>query len=152
MTNLPQAIDKIKRYCAYQERCNYDVVCKLKEWGVDSSQRAKIVQELTMEGYLDEVRFARAFVRGKFNIKSWGNQKIIFELKRRNINESCIGKAMEEIDGNLYLEKTDRLAAKWIKEHKEMPKPEQEQKLYRYLYSKGYEQEDILKCINRNIK
>jgi len=143
------ATEKIKRYCAYQERCKQDVYRKLKEWSVDEEKIKQIVNELVSEGYVDEKRFASVFVRGKFNIKSWGTQKIIAELKRRNISDFCIKQSMNEIDNKTYLEKLNKLASKWLHEHKHETKYEQKQKLFRYLFSKGYEQDDIWDFINQ---
>lgn len=141
--------DKIKRYCAYQERCKQDVYSKLREWKIEDNKIQPIINELVKEGYINEERFAIAFVRGKFNVKSWGNQKIIAELKRRNISDSCIKKAMNEIDKKLYKEKLNKLTEKWLNEHKKGTKEEQKQKLFRFLFSKGYEQDDILSLINK---
>jgi regulatory protein len=147
-----QDIERIKRYCAYQERCLQEVRQKLKEWGVDEKNIKKNINELLKEGYIDEERFAKAFVRGKFNIKSWGFQKIISELKKRNISNACIKEAIKEVDVALYKEKLIKLAQKWLNEHKQLSKQEEEQKLFRFLYSKGYEQNDILNFINKKNK
>ena len=152
MITTLQAIEKIKRYCAYQERCQYETRCKLREWGIEREKIEQIIAELISEGYINEERFARSFARGKFNIKSWGVQKIISELKRRNISESCINRAMEEIDNNLYFEKLNKLAFKWLDTHKLLAKEEQKQKIFRFLSSKGYEYEDIWNCINNILK
>jgi regulatory protein len=145
-----EIVEKIKRYCAYQERCGQDIWCKLKEWKVEDKEIQKIINELIKEEYINEERFAKAFVRGKFNIKSWGNQKIIAELKRRNISDFCIKEAIKEIDTTLYKEKLDKLARKWLNEHKQLTEQEEREKLYRFLFSKGYEQDDILNFINKN--
>ena len=142
-------VEKIKRYCAYQERCTQEVRWKLKEWKVEEEKIQKIVNELLKEEYINEERFAKTFVRGKFSIKSWGKQKIIAELKRRNINDFCIKEAIKEIDTTFYQEKLTKLAQKWLNEHKQHTEQEEKQKLFRFLFSKGYEQEDILNFINK---
>ena len=145
-------MEKAKRYCAYQERCKQDVRCKLKEWAVEDAKIEQIIKQLVSEGYIDEERFAKVFVRGKFNIKSWGTQKIIAELKRRNINDSCIKQALNEIDKKSYYEKLDKLGHKWLNEHKhESESNQKKQKIFRYLFSKGYEQEDIWKFVNGKV-
>ena len=146
--SLPQIMEKIKRYCAYQERCKQAVRNKLYEWSVKNDKIEQIINELEEEGYVNEARFAEVFVRGKFNIKSWGTQKIIAELKRRNISDSCIKNAVNEIDRKLYLEKLHKLTQKWLHEHKHESKSNQKQKLFRYLFSKGYEQGDIWEVVN----
>ena len=144
-------MEKAKRYCAYQERCKQDVRCKLKEWTVEDAKTEQIINQLVSEGYIDEERFAKVFVRGKFNIKSWGTQKIIAELKRRNINDSCIKQALNEIDKKSYYEKLDKLGHKWLNEHKHESILNKKQKIFRYLFSKGYEMQNILTFIENNI-
>ncbi|MDR0604294.1 MAG: RecX family transcriptional regulator [Bacteroidales bacterium] len=142
-------IEKIKRYCAYQERCLYDVRCKLKEWKVNEETTEWIVNKLVSEGYINEERFAMMFARGKFNIKSWGIRKIKAEMERRNINGDYIKKAIREIKQEDILEKLDKLACKWLKENPKGNRNEKKQKLFRYLVSKGYEQNDIWNCISK---
>ena len=149
--SFSQIMEKIKRYCAYQERCKQDVRCKLKEWAVDRDKTEDVVNQLVSEGYVDEERFAVVFVRGKFNIKSWGTQKITAELKRRNISDFCIKQALNEIDKKLYSEKLTKLGHKWLNEHKQDSVLIQKQKIFRYLFSKGYEQQDIWGFINENM-
>jgi regulatory protein len=145
-------IEKIKRYCAYQERCLYDVRCKLKEWKVNEETTAWIIDTLISEGYINEERFARMFARGKFNIKSWGIRKIIAEMEKRNISGNCIKKAIQEIRQEDCLEKLDKLACKWLEKKTKGNRNEKKQKLFRYLVSKGYDTNDIWNCINKHIK
>jgi regulatory protein len=147
--NSTENIEKIKRYCAYQERCLYDVRCKLKMWKVKEEDLEWIINELISEGYINEERFTQAFVRGKFNIKSWGIRKIRTELEKRNINHDCIQKAMQEIERTSYIEKLDTLASKWLERNHKENHSEEKQKLFRFLASKGYDYRDIWNCINK---
>ena len=152
MITTLQAIEKIKRYCAYQERCQYDVRCKLREWGIEKEKIEQIIDKLIAEGFINEARFATSFARGKFIINSWGFHRIVLELKRRHISESCINRAIEEIDNKLYLEKLNKLAFKWLEGHKQLAEYEKKQKVCRFLLAKGYEHEDIWSCINNILK
>ncbi|MDR2409072.1 MAG: RecX family transcriptional regulator [Bacteroidales bacterium] len=145
-------IEKIKRYCAYQERCLYDVRCKLKEWKVNEEEIELIINELISESYINEERFAMMFARGKFNIKSWGIRKIIAEMEKRNINSDYIKKAIREIRQEDCLDKLDKLACKWLERKTKEDRNEKRQKLFRYLVSKGYDTNDVWNCINKNIK
>jgi regulatory protein len=145
-------IEKIKRYCAYQERCLYDVRCKLKTWKIDEEKTDSIIHELVSEGYINEERFARMFVRGKFNIKSWGIRKIIAEMEKRHIKDDDIKKAIGEIEQESCLEKLNNLAVKWLERNPKGTDNERKQKLFRYLISKGYQSNDIYNSINKHIK
>ncbi len=146
-----QAIEKIKRYCAYQERCQQDVRCKLREWRIGQEKTEWIIGELISEGYINEERFAKTFARGKFNIKSWGKQKIIAELKRRNISDYCIKQALSEINEENYIRRLDDVAAKWLEKHKNETVITRKQKLFRYLSSKGYQSDEVWDFINKRI-
>ena len=158
--NIPQnktvtisaAQEKIRKYCAYQERCPSEARQKLREWKIDTEKAEQLIDELISEGYINEERFAKTFARGKFKIKSWGIVKITNELKRKNISDYCIAQALEEIDTEEYQETLSKLANQWLSSHKTETAFEQKQKLFRYLTSKGYEGEEVWDFINKKIK
>jgi regulatory protein len=132
------AQEKIRRYCAYQERCPSDVRQKLWEWQIEKEKAEKLLKELISEGYINEERFAKAFARGKFKIKSWGIAKITNELRKKGIGETCITQALKEIDAEAYQETLQKLTQQWLAKHKTETGFAQKQKLFRYLLSKGY--------------
>lgn len=103
---------RIRHYCAYQERCSYEVDQKLAQWKVAPARIKKIRHILTEEGFIDESRYARIFVRSKFHINKWGRLKIRHELKSRAIPEMLISKALEEIGEDDYLNTLRELASK----------------------------------------
>ena len=83
-TNRDAAI-KLMKYCSYQERCHQEVNKKLYDWGFYKDDRDEIIVRLIEENFINEERFARAFTRGKFNIKKWGKQKITYaSIKKKN--------------------------------------------------------------------
>ena len=98
-----EALAKMQRYCAYQDRCHKEVRNKLLEMKVYGDWLEEIIVELIEDNFLNEERFACSFARGKFRIKQWGRSRIRQELKQRNISAYCIRKAMEEIDEQEYL-------------------------------------------------
>ena len=102
------AIERLRNYCALQDRCQVDVVLKMKEWGLLEMTRNHILQQLIEDKYVDEERYSRSFCRGKFRIKKWGKRKIINELKKKYISKVCISKGLEEISGSEYNEELDR--------------------------------------------
>ena len=145
-----QALEKAKNYCAAQERCQFDVRRKLTEWGIDGEQAEWVIKELKSGNYLNEERYARAFVRGKFNIKSWGIQKISAALRKKNISEDCIKQAISEIEGDAYTNRLNIVAEKWLAQHKDEAADSKKMKLYRFLSLKGYEASEIWNFINAN--
>lgn len=136
-----QAIEKLARYCAYQERCLQEVNTKLDAMGISHNQAQKIIQELSDEGFIDEKRYALSFVRGKFNQKKWGKIKIYHALRAKGITPSLIELALAEIDDEVYNETLNELAGQKMTalEMKEPDLLKAKQKTYRYLMGKGYE-------------
>mgnify|MGYP000106008165 FL=1 len=96
------AVERIKNYCALQDRCQWDVLQKLREWGLQQATKDYILEILITDKFIDEERFATSFCRGKFRIKNWGRRKIINELKRKQISSICINTGLKEIDENEY--------------------------------------------------
>lgn len=105
-----QALQKLKHYCAYQERCHSEVREKLYSLGVWKKEHDEIISTLIEENYLNEERFAIAYAGGKWRVKQWGRQKIKYALKQKQVSDYCIKKAMKQIDEDEYLEVMTRLA------------------------------------------
>lgn len=141
--SFEQALQKARKYCAYQERCKYDVEKKLTEWKISPSEQNKIIPALESEDFLNDKRFAELFVRGKIHIKKWGKIKIINELKKRKIDNTFIQRAIDQIDDATYQENLKHLLNKKLLTLKEEDKPTQKRKLYSFLSSKGYSLEEI---------
>ena len=105
-----QALQKLKHYCAYQERCHNDVKEKLYKLGVWKKEHDEIIAALIEENYLNEERFAIAYTGGKFRINSWGRVKIKYALKQKQVSEYCIKKAMKQISEEDYMKLLNKLA------------------------------------------
>lgn len=105
--------------------------------------------ELISENFLNEERYARAYVRGKFNNNHWGRNKILQALKQKQVSAYCIKKGMQEIDEEAYLETIAKLAEKKFYELRgERLAYIRKQKVQRYLVQKGFEYDiiaDVLK-------
>lgn len=102
-----QALDKIKSWCAYQERSQSETRRKIRSFGLSEEETESIIATLIEENFLNEERFATAFAGGRFRIKHWGKNKIRIELKKHQISAYCINKAIaaiadEDYDKALY--------------------------------------------------
>jgi regulatory protein len=97
-----QALQKVKHYCAYQERCHYEVKEKLFTFGLYKTEVEKLLSQLIEEDYLNEERFAIGFAGGRFRLKQWGKVKIEFELKQKKVSSYIIKKAIKAIDEDDY--------------------------------------------------
>ncbi len=96
-------LEKARNYCAYQERCLFDVKTKLDSWKVDESVTTKVIQELEKEGFLDEERYATVFATGKLRHNRWGKNKIIFALRKKQVPDLYIQMAVNSLDDDEYL-------------------------------------------------
>lgn len=134
---IEQALQKLKHYCAYQERCHSEVREKLFQLGVKRNQHDEIIVTLIEENYLNEERFAIAFARGKFRMNQWGRVKIKAELKNKKISDYCINKAMKEISENEYLQLLKKLADKKYASLKNEQYLVRNRKTIDYLLQKG---------------
>ncbi|MBO73039.1 MAG: RecX family transcriptional regulator [Flavobacteriales bacterium] len=134
-----EALEKIKKYCAYQERCQTEVRTKLLEFKLTVENIENIICCLIEEDFINEERFSRSFVRGKFRQKKWGKIKIRQSLQYKNISEYCIRKGFEEIDEEEYLKTLESILKKkegLLNEENEFIR---QQKLAKYAISRGFE-------------
>ncbi len=137
------ALHKIKNWCAYQERSQHETRQKLYEYGLFSNEVEQIISSLIEENFLNEERFAYAFVSGKFNIKRWGKIKIKIELRKHKVGDYLITKALSNIDDKEYIETLKRLIEKKIKLSSENNKQKLNYKLIQYMLSRGYENDFV---------
>jgi len=130
---------KLEYYCVYQERCYKEIENKLFDFQLTASDREKILISLIENNFVNEERFAKSFVRGKHNYKFWGKNRIINELKFRNISSRIIQEALKEIPEATYLENFHRLAEKHWDTIKERKGQKKNKKFVDFLLRKGYE-------------
>jgi regulatory protein len=136
-----QALQKLKYYCAYQERCHSEVKEKLYNLGVWKKDHDEIIAKLIEENYLNEERFATAFAGGKFRVKQWGRIKIKFELKQKQVSDYSIKKALKQIDEQEYLSVLNKLAKEKYASLKNEQYLVRKKKTMDYLLTKGFEPE-----------
>lgn len=141
LSRIPDIVEKARLFCAYQERSSSEIILKLKEWELDNNRIEYIINKLIEEGFVDDNRYARLFVRGKFRQKKWGRIKIVYELKRKNIKGELIQQALTEIDDEEYMLVLKEVAEKKSRELNSGNTFQKKQKLYTYLISKGFEHE-----------
>jgi regulatory protein len=138
----------IYRFCNYQERSHQEVKDRLYELGSYPEEVSQLIAELIESDLLNEERFAKAFVRGKFKLKRWGRIKIVYELKAHRISEYLRKKALKEIDPSEYFATALKLCEqKWASLKGEGNLFTRKGKVYRYLAQKGYEPSVISEVI-----
>lgn len=144
-----EVIQKMERYCVYQDRCHQEVIQKMRAMAVDSDQLDIIVVHLIEHGFLNEERFACSFARGKHRIKNWGKTRIINELRTRNISQINITTALKELSAEEYDHSFHTLAERVWNKIEESNILKKKKKFYDYMFRKGYENQIIYDKINQ---
>lgn len=148
--NIKEATERIQSFCALQDRCQWEVEKKMREWGVEEDIIENILTDLILEKFIDEQRFAESFCRGKFRIKRWGKVKIKNELRLRKISVSCINKGLEQIEEEEYYSTLKELYEKKKNSLKDKNQFIRKGKIAKHLQQKGFESNLIWELINRN--
>ena len=146
-----QALQKLRQYCASQERSHYEVTQKLWDLGIRKTQHPSIIATLIEEDYLNEERFAKQFVGGKAGLKDWGRKKIFYALKERQVSEENINRALKEIDEESYLDTIKQMAEKKFALLKKEEDQVRKKKTIDYLRQKGFEFDLVMKAVNQII-
>lgn len=138
---------KMANYCTYQDRCHYEVEQKMREFILIPEAKDEILLYLIRENYLNEERFVRSYIRGKFYIKDWGKNKIRIHLKQKQINDKLISICFDEIDDNDYKNTIQKLYTAYSSKQKGMKDYQKRMKCIRHLLSKGFEYNEIQNSI-----
>jgi regulatory protein len=146
----PEALARAKQWCARAERSERGLRRKLSEWKCPPERHDAIVQAMLDEEFVDEARFAKAFVADHFRLQGWGRVKIRYALRQEGINDALIEAAFEEkIDPNDYVEQLRSLAEKKLghANFKQVNASER-QALTQFLMQRGFEFGQIKELLN----
>ncbi|MBW8359973.1 MAG: RecX family transcriptional regulator [Weeksellaceae bacterium] len=131
-------------YCVYQDRCHQEVEQKMRDFLLIPEAKEEILLYLMKENYLNEERFTRSYIRGKFYMKSWGRNKILNHLKFKGISEKLVRSCFEEIDDQDYEKTLKKIYEDYFSRQKGK-EYQKRSKTIKYLLSRGFEYEEILR-------
>jgi regulatory protein len=143
-----EAKARLEALCAYQERCSFELSKKMNQWAIHPNDQDQLLADLISNNFLNEERFAEAYVSGKVRIKRWGKVKIQIELKKRFISSYSINKAIKGINLDEYWANLMHLAERKWAASTEKDDYKKRMKVYRFLASKGYESDLIADAVN----
>jgi regulatory protein len=143
---------KLEQYCVYQDRCHKEVEKKLSEYNLIPEAKEYILLNLLQHNFLNEERFAKSFARGKFRIKKWGKQRIVRELKFRDISQYNIKTALKEIDEQEYIGTLYELVEKKNESISESNIYKRKKKIIDFLRYRGWESNLIYEAVNEVVK
>ena len=134
-----QVLDKMAKYCAYQERCVKDVIKKLKTFDIPQNKREAILFYLLDNRFVDDKRFAKSFVRGKINQNGWGLNKIHSHLMQKGIAKEIIEEALHVFDEEVYRQRLVEVLQTKAKTVKAANDFEKKRKLAAFAMQRGFE-------------
>jgi len=139
-TTPEKALQKLKHYCAYQERSHAEVKQKLYSLGLLGKEAEELISRLIEEEYLNEERFALAYVSGKSRNNGWGRIKIRHGLEQKGISKYCILNALQSLDESEYMAGFQRIAnKKWHSLQSEKDIFVKKNKWQQFLLQRGFE-------------
>lgn len=142
-----EAYLKLSALCAMSEQCCHDLMQKMRRWELAEELAERVVARLVKERFIDEERYAKAFVRDKFRYNHWGKVRIEQELKRRQIAQRYINEALEEIEEKDNLEALREMILKKRPSVKGKNEYEIKGKLIRFALGRGFQMDDIIKVV-----
>ena len=134
-----QVLDKMAKYCAYQERCVKDVKDKLKTFDIPQEEKTKILDYLLDNRFVNDERFAKIFVQSKSNQNDWGTNKIRYHLIQKGIAKDIIEEALGQTDEEVYRQRLIEILKTKAKTVKAANDFEKKRKLAAYAMQKGFE-------------
>jgi regulatory protein len=146
--NKKYALERMRMLCSKSEKCEHDIRQKLENYPLDESDREWIIDQLINDKFLDNERYTGSFVRDKFHFNKWGKLKIKQALYHKNISESVIKKALDEINSEEYYQLATELIDTKNRSLKETNIYSRKARLFRFAAQKGFEPDIIYQILN----
>ena len=143
-----EAYLQLAALCAQTEHCRQEMLDKMKRWGLDEGVKDRIISRLVKERFVDDERYARAFVKDKVHYNKWGRRKIQQALWMKRIDEHIQQQVLDEIEEREYLDVLRPLLKQKRKSVKAQNDYELNQKLIRFALGRGFTFDAIRQCIN----
>lgn len=138
---------KASSLCARSEQCSYDINQKLLRWGLNEEKANHILKRLIDEQFIDDARYARAFVNDKSKFQGWGKIKIEFGLRKKFISSSIIADVIDNIESELSEENLRKILKAKARNLKETDPYKRKASLFRFAASRGYESSMISRIL-----
>ena len=134
--------------CAQAEHCQYEMLEKMRRWEIPEDAQARVMAKLIKERYVDDERFAQAFVKDKIRYNKWGRRKVEQALWQKRIDEDIRKRVLDEVDDDEYLSVLSPLLKQKRKSVKAKTDYELNQKLVRFAVGRGFTFDIIRQCLD----
>lgn len=145
-------LERARRWCAAEERCESGVREKLAAWGAGSGDADGIVASLTEEGYLDDGRYARAYCESKMLRSGWGRLKVAYQLRLKQLPRAAVDAGMAAVDDEAYMAVLEQAAMKKAATLRGADDAERRRKLTAFLAQRGYTMDEINQVITKTLQ
>ena len=142
----------IMQYCAKAEHCSQDVIKKLSSWDVEEEEIELLLEKLRTEKFLDDARYAKAYVNDKWKLDHWGKKKIRHQLFLKNIDDRFVEKALDTIDEEEYKTELIKQLSKKENELNGLDRDQLITRMYNFGVSRGFEEELIMQWVQRKTR
>ena len=142
-----EAYLQLATLCAQAEHCEQEMRDKMKRWEIDETAQNRIIDRLVKERYIDNERYARAFVKDKIRYNKWGRRKVQQALWMKRIDNDIQQRVLDEIDDKEYLDVLRPLLKQKRKSTKAANDYELNQKLVRFALGRGFTFDIIRQCL-----
>ena len=147
---LATALQKARKYCAYQERSQQEVRDKFYDLGLHKNEVEQGIAILIEEGFLNEQRFAIAFAGGKFRMRKWGKIKIEMALKQKKVSPNCIRAALNQIPMADYEKTLQKVIRDRTKKVAGSDSIKRNYQLAQYVIGRGFEPDLVWDALKMN--
>ena len=142
-----QAYQKLSALCARGEHCQHDLTEKMRQWGVSDEAQAAVMARLVGERYVDDERYARAFVHDKIEYNKWGRRKVEQALWAKHIDGDVCRRVLDEVDDATYVAILRPLLRQKRRSTRGASEYEVTMKLIKYAMSRGFTMDVIRQCM-----
>ena len=133
--------------CANAEHCQWEMTEKMRRWELSDEAQARVMERLVKERYVDDERYARAFVKDKVHYNKWGRRKVEQALWQKHIDETVRQQVLDEVDDDEYIHILRPLLQQKRRSTKASSDYELNTKLIRFAISRGFTMDIIKKCV-----
>ncbi|MBO4936034.1 MAG: RecX family transcriptional regulator [Alistipes sp.] len=145
-----QALQSLMRECARSERSSGDALRLMKRWGVSDEDAQKVLARLLAERFIDDSRYAEAFVRDKLNLSGWGAYKIKSALRAKGVSKEIIDEvAAQMIEAADMCERLEEIMVRRLRTLKYSSPYDAKTKLIRFAASRGYDLDQAIECATK---
>lgn len=147
-----QALQSLMRLCARSEKSSGDALRLMQQWQVPQAERQGVLERLVKERFIDDGRYAEAYVREKSRLSGWGARKIAMQLRQKGVSQAIIDDALRQLDSNVELPRlVDKLRRK-IRTTKYTSDYELRGKLMRYALSLGFDYDIVQRAVEDSLE